>query len=67
MRALAAIRPLALHVEDCHWADRSTLDLLAHLASTPSTVPLVATWRTGDPDVPGVHSDWLAKTRWTTG
>jgi tetratricopeptide (TPR) repeat protein len=67
LQAMAAIRPVALHVEDCQWADRSTLDLLAHLTSTSSPVPLVATWRTGDPDVPQDHVDWLTRVRWTTG
>ena len=51
LRSLAAIRPLALHLEDGHWADRSTLDLLTHLTSRPAPVPLVVTWRSGDPDV----------------
>lgn len=67
LRALAATRPLAVHLEDCHWADPSTLDLLTHLATTSTTVPFVATWRTGDPDVLSDHSDWLSKTRWTRG
>lgn len=67
LQAMAAIRPVALHVEDCQWADRSTLDLLAHLTSASSSVPLVATWRTGDPDVPQDHLDWLTRVRWTTG
>lgn len=67
LQAMAAIRPAALHVEDCQWADRSTLDLLAHLTSASSPVPLVATWRTGDPDVPQDHVDWLDRVRWTTG
>ncbi len=67
LQKLAAGRPLALHLEDCHWADRSTLDLLTHLANTPTTVPLVATWRTGDPEVHTDHSAWLSKARWTPG
>lgn len=67
LQKLAAARPLALHLEDCHWADRSTLDLLTHLTITPATVPLVATWRTGDPEVPDDRSAWLSKARWTPG
>lgn len=31
---LAAVEPTVLVVEDVHWADRSTLDLLTYLAST---------------------------------
>ena len=67
LRALDAIRPVALHVEDCHWADLSTLDLLAHLATTSPSVPVVASWRTGDPEVARDHSEWLAKIVWTSG
>jgi tetratricopeptide (TPR) repeat protein len=65
--ALAATRPFALHVEDCHWADRSTLDLLTHLASAPPDVPMVLTWRSADPDVSSGHNEWLSRTRWTSG
>jgi tetratricopeptide (TPR) repeat protein len=67
LRALAAARPLAVLLEDCHWADPSTLDLLTHLASTTTTVPVVATWRTDDPDVLGDRADWLSTTRWSHG
>jgi Tfp pilus assembly protein PilF len=67
LRALATRRPLALHLEDCHWADRSTLDLLTHLASTSSPVPLVATSRSPGPDVTSEHADWLSMTRWIPG
>lgn len=65
--ALASTKPLALHLEDCHWADRSTLDILTHITSRPPGFPVVATWRTGDPDVPEGHSLWLSRARWTTG
>ena len=65
--ALAATRHLALHIEDCHWADRSTLDLLAHLAIAPPQVPLVLTWRSADPDVSSDHTEWLSRVRWTSG
>lgn len=67
LEKLAAGRPVALHFEDCHWADRSTLDVLTHLAHTPAPVPLVATWRTGDPEVLNDHSAWLSMARWTAG
>ncbi|MFC7360682.1 ATP-binding protein [Nocardioides astragali] len=65
--AMSATRSLALHVEDCHWADRSTLDLLTHLVNRPSDVPLVVTWRSDDPDVSAGHSEWLSRARWTPG
>jgi len=67
LRALAAGRPLAVHLEDLHWADRSTLDLLTHLITSPSRPPLVATWRVEDPDVSDVHADWLTRARRTDG
>ena len=66
-RALAATRPFALLVEDCHWADSGTLDLLSRLTTRSAGFPVVATWRAGDPHVPESHSQWLAKARWSTG
>jgi DNA-binding CsgD family transcriptional regulator len=50
-----ASRPLVLVVEDLHWADRSTLDLVSLLASNTRTLPvlLVATYRSDD--VPPRH------------
>jgi DNA-binding CsgD family transcriptional regulator/tetratricopeptide (TPR) repeat protein len=49
---LAAERPLVLAVEDLHWADRSTLDLLAFLVANLAETPvvLVATYRSDDLD-----------------
>ena len=67
LAALATTRPVALLIEDCHWADRSTLDLLSHLASAPPPVPLVLTWRSADPDVSSGHTEWLSRMRWTSG
>ena len=67
LRALADVRPLAVHLEDCHWADLSTLDLLTRVASRPSRPPIVATWRAEDSDVSEAHTDWLTRTRWTSG
>ena len=46
--ALAATRPLALWFEDLHWADGPSLDLLEHLATRRTAVPVVGTWRTED-------------------
>ena len=67
LRALANGRGLAVHLEDLHWADRSTLDLLTHLTTSPSRPPVVATWRVDDPDVSDAHADWLTRARWTDG
>lgn len=65
LRALAEARPLAVHLEDVHWADRSTLDLLTHIINSSSGPPIVATWRVDDPDVSDGHTDWLTRARWT--
>lgn len=54
-------RPLGVLVEDAHWADPTTLDLLELLGS--KVTPLVVTWRTDDPDVLEPHADWLARVR----
>jgi class 3 adenylate cyclase/predicted ATPase len=47
--AEASARPLALIVEDLHWADASTLELLAMLVDQVASAPLlmVATFRPG--------------------
>jgi adenylate cyclase len=41
LSALAAERPTVVSIEDIHWADPSTLDLTAALASLTSSLPLV--------------------------
>ncbi|WP_160877455.1 AAA family ATPase [Nocardioides flavescens] len=48
--AAAAERPLLVVVEDVHWADRSTRDLLSFLLSRPFAAPvaLVASYRADD-------------------
>ena len=50
LRRLASERPVVLVIEDVHWADRSTRDLLTVLAGGPELpgVLLVATYRTDD-------------------
>lgn len=60
---LGATEPVALVVEDCHWADATTLDLLLHLTSHRFAVPLVCTWRSEDPEVSAAHGAWLAQVR----
>jgi DNA-binding CsgD family transcriptional regulator/tetratricopeptide (TPR) repeat protein len=52
---LVATRPLVLVVEDLHWADRSTLDLVSLVASSTRNLPVltVGTYRTED--VPPRH------------
>jgi DNA-binding CsgD family transcriptional regulator/tetratricopeptide (TPR) repeat protein len=48
--AVAAAAPLLLVVEDTHWADRSTRDMLSFLFSRPFTTPvaIVASYRSDD-------------------
>jgi predicted ATPase len=52
LERLAAERPLILAAEDLHWADRSTLELLAFLVAnlTKAAVVLVATYRSDELD-----------------
>jgi hypothetical protein len=61
--ALADRRPLALLIDDLHWTDGNTLDLLQHLLATGVGVPLVGTLRTEDPAVPDEVAAWSARVR----
>jgi tetratricopeptide (TPR) repeat protein len=67
LAALAMSRPLAVMVEDLHWADATTLDLLEHLLSAGLVLPLVGTYRLDDPTVPTTVRDWLARVRRLSG
>jgi hypothetical protein len=60
---LSATRPLAVLVEDLHWADSTTLDLLEHLLTVGQGIPIVGTWRRDDLTVPSEVRDWLARVR----
>ena len=62
-RALAVRRRLALVVEDLHWADSASLDLLEHLVSRGTPVPIVATFRTDDAAVPDATMQWIVRRR----
>ena len=64
LAALAARRPLALVLDDLHWADPMTLDLLEHLAVRGCEVPVLATWRIG-PDTSADAAEWWARVRRT--
>lgn len=56
-------RPLALLLEDLHWADASTMDLVERLATRLPGLPLVLTWRTNDPATSPGHGEWLMRLR----
>ena len=55
------LRPLALVLEDLHWADATTLDLVEHLISHGLRFPLVGTWRLDDLDTPTAARDWSTR------
>jgi hypothetical protein len=61
LRRLAAIRSLALVVEDLHWADPTTLDLVEHHLAQSMSLPFLGSWRTEDPNTPQSSSHWFAR------
>jgi DNA-binding CsgD family transcriptional regulator/tetratricopeptide (TPR) repeat protein len=52
---LVALRPVVLVFEDLHWADRSTLDLVALIASSTRTLPVCTIGTYRSEDVPPRH------------
>ena len=71
LRRLGALAPIALIVEDIHWADRSTLELLGFLVHNLREGPivLVTTYRSDElhrrhPLLPLLAS--LERERWAT-
>jgi DNA-binding CsgD family transcriptional regulator len=60
---LADRSPVVLVVEDIHWADRSTVDVLAFLARNLRTQPvlLVASFRTDEPQARGQLLPFIAE------
>ena len=62
--AVAQRSPVGLVIEDVHWADSATLDLLTYLARAGGgAVTVVVTCRTDEPSL-GTHvADWLAHAR----
>lgn len=61
MTCLATGRPLMLVVEDAHWADSSTLDLLSVIAAGRHewNVPTLITFRIDDLSTPPSTTEWL--------
>jgi hypothetical protein len=63
LRALTQQHPTALVVEDLHWADPATLDLLEHLLGRSLPVAIVGTWRSHDDATRTSAMEWLARVR----
>ena len=63
--AVAQRSPAALVMEDVHWADSATLDLLTFLARAGGggTVTVVVTCRSDEPTLEAHVADWLAHAR----
>jgi tetratricopeptide (TPR) repeat protein len=64
---LSDLQPLAVLVEDLHWADSATLDLVEQLANRPRAPRLVGTWRLDDAGTPEETLDWFARVRRAAG
>jgi DNA-binding CsgD family transcriptional regulator len=62
LTAAAEHRGVAVVIEDVHWADQTTVDLLEYLLAPSHAVsaPIVLTYRTGDPALPRGDT-WLAR------
>ncbi len=63
LSALGSLRTFAVVLEDLHWADAATLDLVEHLLARRVSIPLVATWRSEETTVPDATADWCARVR----
>jgi tetratricopeptide (TPR) repeat protein len=61
LAALARQRPVALLLEDLHWSDLTTLDLLEHQLSRDGGPPIVGTWRTADTSTTPEHRAWRSR------
>ena len=59
LTALAEARPMAVVLEDLHWADAATLDLVEHLVGSPvASPPLVGSYRLDDLGTPASIHEW---------
>ncbi len=58
LAALAVRRPLAVLIEDLHWADSTTLDLLEHALQRGPGLPVLATYRLDDPTTRPLAAEW---------
>lgn len=67
LAGLVSVRPLVLLLEDLHWADAATLDLLETLLARGAGVPVLGTWRTEDQTTPTSVTAWLSRVRRISG
>lgn len=61
--ALAGSQRLGLVLDDLHWTDTTTLDLVEQLATRDPRVAIVGTWRQHDADTSEDHTTWWARVR----
>jgi hypothetical protein len=61
LAALAAARPFAVLLEDLHWADDATLDLVEHLVTPGGGPSLTGTWRVDDPATRVEKEEWRSR------
>ncbi|GIV79919.1 MAG: hypothetical protein KatS3mg051_2124 [Anaerolineae bacterium] len=61
--AIAAVAPLLLVLDDLHWADQASLDLLAHLAGqlSESAILIIGAYRTGEVEQHTAFQAFLAE------
>ena len=63
LTSLAEQRPFAVLLEDLHWADSATLDLVEHVLTRGLDVPLLGTWRLDDETTPAATTQWWTRVR----
>ncbi len=63
LKSLRSQRRLALLIEDLHWADPATLDLLEHMVARGPEVAVIGTWRTEDSSISAEAVEWLTRVR----
>lgn len=65
LTAQSRLRPVILVIDDLHWADQSTLDVLMYILAGPGDRPfgVIGTVRTGEVRPGGALHQWLAAIR----
>ena len=65
VRCSVAVQPIVLILDDLHWADQASLQLLRHLAASvaPRRVLIIATTREAGPDPSGLLMETLVALR----